>query len=299
MKITIEKLAKRNFIFFVILSVIGIGILIFGIYSSFTNAFNLLFSPFKFDLEQALEDKPLISLNLGYSNIGTNEVSSYNSYLDAMFFAGGLSSNAKDAEIALLFHTKYEQSLKYMFKVIPDDIQETGLKYETDFRVMGAYAGGVPTHKYVRCVLGEATFFAKVRYEFDVDKDKTLKGVFVPYSSQTLKDFKKVMSGYEPLENVFGYEFDTITSFFWERVGALVWIIICLILLSLLLRKLVTQIENPSERPLYRKIKLLGGNITSVNEQLKDAQRYGKKYITKDWVLIPGIMFSSITRNVR
>ncbi len=300
MNTTIEKLAKRNFVTLTIAIIIAVALLAYSILLCLTDVINLLFPPFKFDLNKAIADKPLISLSMRYSDTQNSDGSIYD-YTELINEI--LSENRKksayqlEIEHDLMFNKKYQQLWKYFFKITPDDMWEIGLEYETTTYIEGISIGTAPTHKYIMCSLGEAVFFAQVPYNFDISRNKSLTGIFVYYDEQTIIDIRNTLSVYESIDNFFIYEFNTITNFFWTRVGKFAWMIICITVLCLLLRMLIKQAKDKNERPLYRKILLLGGDVATVNEQLKDAQRYGRKYVTKDWVLTSGLIFSNITRN--
>ncbi|MCL2323365.1 MAG: hypothetical protein FWC47_14835 [Oscillospiraceae bacterium] len=286
MNLSIEKFARKNLFYFAFISVIVVVLSLIIIISSFTDILNMFFSPFVFDLKRAESEKSLVSL-----------IPAANSTQIIDEFGLNKGYNIEEYQ-SLVFSEKYIQSGKYIFKIKPDKIYDIGLRYKTEYSIENTPVWSGTTHKYLLCQLDNALFFANVPYDYVVSTGDTLTGVFTIYSDTTISDIKKVFSKYESIDNLFTYQFDTTISFFPEMASSFIWSTICFFISLFLVIRLILQIKYHSKRPLYKKINMLDGDITIINEELKSAVYSNKSYITKDWIITPRLFKTQITRNI-
>ena len=298
----IQTFALKNLTAFAVFALAAIAALLSITTVYYVGVFNLFFAPFKFDLAQAVAEKPLARLYL-MQDQKTDESSTAEATLEEAFRAAIKKAERYkkvdvEDERALLFDAKYMQSGKYIFTIRPDKIYDLGWAYETTFFVDNIPVAQSMTHKYVLCQLGDAVIFAKLPYSSTVSSGDALTGIFVPFSGTIPRDIEQRFIGYESIDGVFAYQFDTTLSFFLEQMGALALLLICLGGSSWLMIKLILQIINRENRPLYKKIAILGGDEDTIDEQLQEATRVGKAYVTKDWVITPQLFRTKIARNV-
>ena len=298
---TIQEFARKNLVAFAVLVVVVVVLSSSFIISSYHDVVNLFFAPFEFDMNRAIADHPLFSLELGPSsaeraaNSETNIEEVIRGILESAEFDRGYDIQGTQM---LLFDSKYSQSGKYMFAVTPDQIHDLNFVYGTTVTLMGMQAPQAPSHKYVICQLDGAVFFAKLPYDFDVKSTTTLEGAFVPYSAATIKDIRAVVAENGAIENFYGYQLDTTASFLFEQLDALFWTVVFLVAALWLVIALALQIKFCEKRPLYKKMKFMNGNIDEINEQLQLAEFINKSYVTKDWIITPQLFRTKITRNL-
>lgn len=288
---SIERFAIKNLIAFAVVVIIIVALLSDIVTSYYSDVINLFFSPFEFNLHQAIAEEPLVVLDIG-NDINDGDI------LQKAFEKARLNEpvNVK-IEQGLLFGQKFNQSGKYIFKIKPDAIYDLGLAYETTLYIDNMAMSNAMTHKYVLCQLDDALFFTKIPYNAIVSTGDTLKGVFVPFPEATINDIKEAFSGYSALKGLFIYQFDTTLDFLWERIIYFVCSIICIAVILRLVIGLIAQIMHCDKRPLYKMVDLFGGDIPTINKQLETAKRVGKSYITKDWIITPRLFKTQLEVN--
>ena len=300
----IKQFALKNLIASAVLTVIVSTLLSVVIFSNFKDAANLVFSPigFGFDLERAIDEKPLgsIARSQNEQTDGAGSTDDIDQAIRQTIQRLNLDRKYNFSSLQVFLHSsKYEQSGKYIFSIKPDEIYDVGLAYATSVSMRGVNIAQerTYTHKYVICQLDGVLFFAKVPYSFSVTTGKTLKGIFVPFSEPVLRDIRNSITEHESITGVYGYQFDTTTNFFYEQLGALILSLVSLVVILWLTIPLVSQIISRNKRPIYEKIHFWNADIDIVNEQLQSAQRSGKSYITKDWIITPGLFKTKMTKN--
>ena len=300
----VKQFAFKNLIASALRAVIVSALLSFVIFSNFEDAANLVFSPigFKFDLERAISEKPLVSINNRQNEpvAGDGETDEIEQALRQAVQRLNLDRRYDLNSLQVLLHaSKYEQSGKYIFSITPDEIYDVGLVYESQMslRNSGTLRGMSYKYRYVICQLDGVLFFAKVPYSFSQQTGKTLKGIFLPFSEPVLRDIRGSLAEHETIAGLYGYQFDTLSGFFYEQLGSLVLLLVGLAGILWLTIPLISQIIFRDKRSIYERIRFWSADIDKVNRQLKSAKRLGKDYITEDWVITPGLFKTKMTKN--
>jgi len=241
---------------------------------------NTFFAPFEFDMERAVEERPAVSFSA---------------------LRGQPADGAVTARELLLYTTKYTQSGRYIFRLEPDRIGESGVIYEAALRDGWARFNMGATHQYMPALVGDVQIFVRALPNTEFSDGDALRGVFLPFPQYLISDLRNALGAdtLALMDNVFPYVFDTSRDFGFERMTAVLWTFLSLAIILLMLFKLVSQIKDKNKRPLYKKISLLNGDVAVVDEQFANAFREGKDYVLRDWIITPALFRTHITRNLR
>jgi len=288
---SIQRFSLRNLIAFSTIVIIIIALSSKIIISCYPDLINLFFSPSELDFTRAIAENPLIDLE----NMGNKDKSE----IQKAFEEVGLGSLFRlNHSRQYKYNYKYNQNNKYEFSVTPDKIYDLGLGYETNLIVDFIKIPLGATHKYVLFQKNDMKFFAKVAYDLELSDNKTYKGTFIPISESTIHDISEVLYGFDSINNLFIYEFDTTINLLPEQISSFIFSTVLLGVVLWLSVKLILQIVFCNKRPLYKKIDILNGDVDSINEQLKTAKFNNGRYITKDWIIMPTLFKTYIKRNI-
>jgi len=299
---TIEGFSIKDFSQFAALSVIIILILSFGITTQYSSVSNMLFSPPKFNLTMALEEKRPISIYPHEKyNINAIEITDKDMLRDAFNNLNKKILRSVTADQDTGYDYTYNQFGKYKFKLEPDEMYETGLSYETTYTTEGVNSieHTELTHKIIVCTLNDVVILAKVPFDYDISSGQPLKGSFLPFIEREFIDIKTVFEDYKYISNVFSYEFDTTAYFFAEESLSLFTMAMLIIIILFFIIRVAVHAFFKKRRYIYKKLDRLMGDEAVVNEQLKTAIYDGKRYFTDDWIITPRLFKTEITRNCK
>jgi len=278
---TIERLSLKNLIAFGVATAMVTALLAFVmIIPYYEDTKNTFFAPFEFDLERAVEEHPLVSFSELRGQPTVSDI---------------------ESQELLLYTTKYMQSGRYIFRLEPDRIGESGVVYEAALRDGWARFNMGATHQYMPALVSDVQIFVRALPNTEFSDGDALRGVFLPFPQYLISDLRNGLSAdtLALMDNVFPYVFDTTRDFVFERTLAVGAMILSLAIILLMIFKLISQIKDKNKRPLYKKISLLNGDVAVVDEQFANAFREGKDYVLPDWIITPALFRTHITRNLR
>ena len=295
MKMTIERFTLKNLYSSAILTIIVFILLTYSSILCYPDVINLLFSPFKFDSERAVKENLLTVFELN-----DNKTSNSKNDTDTLL-AGLLGVNSDliiNPETGTMFmpDEKYSQSGKYIFSVKPVAIYNISLAYESTLYLERVPIASEMAFEYAICQLDSMIFFVKVPYGMEITTGDTLTGVFFPYSSQEIRDLQETLGGGNSIQDLFRYQLDMTSNFFWDGIWALGWVIACIFFMTWLMIRLVNRILYVEKRPLYRKIYMLTGDVDVIDKELENAIRINKCYKTDNWIITTGLFSTHIDR---
>ena len=279
---------------------------------------NVAFAPFNLDYISAFDEKNLVALS-GLSveesakqqleilkdaqngKIDEKQIQKLSDYLK--------KSREYNVEAQEMFNYSnvYMQDNKYKFILKPKEVYDIDLSYETTYtiRVDGVKSSSsdpVNTHKYILLDTGNTYVLTKVAPDFEVKPGQIFQGVFLPLSSILVEDFQKVLGEGNQINNLFTYEFDTVTSFSNYEGVDLAWLVMLSILTIFMGIKLVIYKIEYIRHPTYKQLSKLYGNEqeneASINLELADegnVKVYRNTYMTENWEIKKGIFKTKIS----
>ncbi len=282
---TVAQLARKNLIARTIATLLMIGFLFFLAQNYWQGLSALFAPPAAVDLARAAGEKPLVALT-GEEPYGDQLLRAYRALLH--------TDKTPDHPTWEQSH-RYEQDGRYLFALTVERVFPQGGDFDGILWGMPNGGEAVAYCRYILCETDGVRFLARVGPKAALSPGDRLAGVFSPFPDAALRQMNDLLD--EPTE-LFAYQFDSLWDPVGENLGALVLVLLWLIFTVWLTVTWVRQLVRRERRPVYKSIRLLGGDEAEIDRQLREAKYMDKRYITKDWVVLPGLFWTKLTRNI-
>jgi hypothetical protein len=305
-KLSLKYFINKNIVNLLVIYIVIILSLFYYLKQIQPTIVNFFFAPHKLDYQIAFTQENLLTLmdrskeeqpKKDIASILKNKL-------------GNLSQFDVEAQSMFDYNSVYVQNHKYKFKIRSVNEFDLGLAYETNYtlfidRIKTQPIKPLVTHKYILIDVGNVLLLTKVSPDFKIKPTQMHIGVFLPIKQIVVEDLQKILGQRYKLDNLFIYEFDTLTNFSSYELQDILFLIILLIIVLFLGIKILSYIINYKNHPTYKQLyKFYGApseNEININLELNDMENINivkNTYITNQFKIKKGLFKTKISEFV-